>query len=46
MLIMTSEGGEAKNNTNINFLLEEYGVMAHNGWNTSTPRNLFIISLL
>lgn len=30
VLIMTSEGGEAKNNTNINFLLEEYGVMANN----------------
>ena len=33
MLILTSEGGEAKNNTNINFLLEEYGIMANNGWN-------------
>ncbi|KAL5456923.1 hypothetical protein EMCRGX_G034150 [Ephydatia muelleri] len=30
VLILTSEGGEAKNNTNINFLLEEYGVMANN----------------
>ena len=29
--MMTSEGGEAKLNTNINFLLEEFGVMANSG---------------
>ena len=28
---MMSEGGEAKCNTNINFLLEEFGVIVNNG---------------
>ena len=31
MLVMMSEGGEGKLNTNINFLLEEFGVMANSG---------------
>lgn len=28
---MMSEGGEGKLNTNINFLLEEFGIMANSG---------------
>ncbi len=31
VLVMTSEGGEAKRNTNINFLLEEFGIMSNSG---------------
>ena len=31
MLVMMTEGGEMKLNTNINFLLEELGVMANSG---------------
>lgn len=31
MLVMMTEGGELKHNTNINFLLEELGVMANSG---------------
>ena len=31
VLVMLTEGGEMKLNTNINFLLEEFGVMANNG---------------
>lgn len=30
-LVMMTEGGEAKHNTNINFLLEEFGIMANSG---------------
>ena len=29
--MMMTEGGEVKHNTNINFLLEELGVMANSG---------------
>jgi hypothetical protein len=31
VLVMMTEGGETKLNTNINFLLEELGVMANSG---------------
>jgi intraflagellar transport protein 52 len=31
VLVMMGEGGESKFNTNINFLLEEYGVMVNTG---------------
>lgn len=39
MLVMMTEGGEVKHNTNINFLLEELGVMANSG--ESTYRNIY-----
>ncbi len=38
VLVLMSEGGEGKLNTNINFLLEEFGVMANSG---EIPTNLF-----
>lgn len=31
VLVMVTEGGETKHNTNINFLLEEFGIMANSG---------------
>ena len=31
LLVLMGEGGESKFNTNINFLLEEYGIMVNNG---------------
>lgn len=31
VLVMLGEGGEIKYDTNINFLLEEFGVMVNNG---------------
>lgn len=31
VLVMLGEGGENKSNTNINFLLEEFGIMVNNG---------------
>lgn len=31
VLVMLSEGGENKLNTNINFLMEEFGIMVNNG---------------
>ncbi len=31
MLVMMTEGGEVKQNTNINFLLEEFGIMVNSG---------------
>lgn len=31
MLVMLGEGGEMKYDTNINFLLEEFGIMVNNG---------------
>jgi intraflagellar transport protein 52 len=31
LLVLLGEGGENKFNTNINFLLEEYGIMINNG---------------
>lgn len=31
VLVMLGEGGEMKYNTNINFLLEEFGVVVNNG---------------
>ena len=31
VLVMMTEGGEVKHNTNVNFLLEELGVMVNNG---------------
>ena len=33
VLVMLGEGGEKKYNTNINFLLEEFGIMINNGMN-------------
>ena len=43
VLVMLGEGGENKFNTNINFLLEEFGIMINNGTNrcseTSTMFN-------
>lgn len=35
-LVMMTEGGEAKHNTNINFLLEEFGIMANSDSVTRT----------
>lgn len=31
VLVLMTEGGELKQNTNINFLLEEFGIMVNNG---------------
>lgn len=31
VLVMLGEGGEKRFNTNINFLLEEFGIMVNNG---------------
>jgi len=31
LLVMLGEGGEMKYDTNINFLLEEFGIMINNG---------------
>lgn len=31
ILVMLGEGGENKSNTNVNFLLEEFGIMVNNG---------------
>lgn len=31
ILVMLGEGGESRYDTNINFLLEEYGIMVNNG---------------
>lgn len=31
VLVTLGEGGENKSNTNINFLLEEFGIMVNNG---------------
>ena len=31
MLVMLSEGGETKLGTNVNFLLEEFGIALNNG---------------
>ncbi len=31
LLVMLGEGGEMKYDTNINFLLEEFGIMVNNG---------------
>lgn len=31
VLVLMTEGGEVKQNTNINFLLEEFGIMVNNG---------------
>lgn len=35
LLVMLGEGGESKYETNINFLLEEYGIMVNNGMSSS-----------
>ena len=34
LLVLMGEGGESKSETNLNFLLEEYGVMVNNGKDT------------
>ena len=31
MLVLLGEGGESRFETNINFFLEEYGIMVNNG---------------
>ena len=31
VLVLLGEGGESNSNTNINFLLEDFGVMVNNG---------------
>ena len=31
LLVLLSDGGETKLSTNINFFLEEYGIMVNNG---------------
>ena len=31
VLVLMTEGGELKQDTNINFLLEEFGIMVNNG---------------
>lgn len=31
VFVMLGEGGEKKSNTNVNFLLEEFGIMVNNG---------------
>ena len=33
VLMMLGEGGETRLDTNVNFLLEEYGIMVNNGEN-------------
>ena len=45
VLVMLGEGGENKFNTNINFLLEEYGIMVNNGNKLSIfmNRNFMIV---
>lgn len=40
VLVMLGEGGESNFNTNINFLLEEYGIMVNNGKSFLTCANL------
>ena len=30
-MVLLGEGGESRFNTNINFLLEDYGIMVNNG---------------
>ena len=39
VLFMLSEGGEAKLNTNVNFFLEEYGVMVNPGQSDYRAQN-------
>ena len=34
VFVMASEGGETKVDTNVNFLLEEYGIMVNSGATT------------
>ena len=41
ILVMMNEGGEIKYNTNINFFLEEYGVMVNTGNNSSCCLNQY-----
>ena len=41
MLVLMSEGGETKYTTNVNFLLEEYGVFVNNG--EILPVNYFML---
>jgi intraflagellar transport protein 52 len=37
-LVLLGEGGEQQFNTNINFLLEEYGIMINNGTSVKFER--------
>jgi len=39
LLILLGEGGETRFDTNINFLLEDYGIMVNNGMrnNSAVP---------
>ena len=39
MLIMLSEGGETRLGTNVNFLLEEFGIALNNGRVTTPLRS-------
>lgn len=42
-----TEGGELKQNTNINFLLEEYGIMVNNGeWVTKSCSTNYCVGVL
>lgn len=46
---MLGEGGESRFDTNINFLLEEYGIMVNNGNHSSFNRGsnfLFVIYIM
>lgn len=43
VLVMLGEGGENKSNTNINFLLEEFGIMVNNGMFVNTYIKYIII---
>ena len=45
LLVMMEEGGEKKANTNINFLLEEYGISINNGNSLEKSLNFFVILL-
>lgn len=42
ILVLMTEGGEVKQNTNINFLLEEFGIMVNNG----KPSRIIAMSFL
>jgi hypothetical protein len=37
ILMMLGDGGETRLDTNVNFLLEEYGIMVNNGEAGSAP---------
>ena len=43
---MVMEGGEARSNTNINFLLEEFGIVANTGEQRHFQRGFFLFFIL